>query len=48
MKLHDDIMPHLANPKLLIDFLKDSYDVGGAIAVLPLEALFFLIHEHNL
>ena len=26
--LHSDVMPHLTQPRLLLDFLTDSYDTG--------------------
>ena len=29
LNLHSDVIPHLANPALLIDFLTDSYNVGA-------------------
>ena len=34
--------------QVLLDFLRDSYDVGGAISVLALEGVFVLIYRHNL
>ncbi|XP_037672947.1 nucleolar complex protein 4 homolog [Choloepus didactylus] len=46
--MHDAILPHLAQPALMIDFLTSSYDVGGAISLLALNGLFILIHQHNL
>ncbi|XP_045700380.1 nucleolar complex protein 4 homolog isoform X2 [Phyllostomus hastatus] len=46
--VHDAILPHLAQPSLLIDFLTRAYDVGGAISLLALNGLFILIHKHNL
>ncbi|XP_014442889.1 nucleolar complex protein 4 homolog isoform X2 [Tupaia chinensis] len=48
MILHDSILPHLAQPTLMIDFLTSAYDVGGAISLLALNGLFVLIHQHNL
>jgi U3 small nucleolar RNA-associated protein 19 len=38
----------MAEPKLLMDFLTDSYNVGGAVSLLALNGLFTLITEHNL
>jgi hypothetical protein len=35
-------------PIRLIDFLKDSYDVGGVVSLLALHGLFVLITKHNL
>ncbi|CEP19798.1 hypothetical protein [Parasitella parasitica] len=46
--LHKRILPHLSEPKLLMDFLTDSYNVGGAVSLLALNGLFTLITEHNL
>lgn len=46
--LHKRILPHLTEPKLLMDFLTDSYNVGGAVSLLALNGLFTLITEHNL
>lgn len=36
------------NPCLLGDFLIESYNKGGAVALLALNGLFTLIHKHNL
>jgi U3 small nucleolar RNA-associated protein 19 len=46
--MHKRILPHLAEPRLLMDFLTDSYNVGGAISLLALNGIFTLITEHNL
>ncbi|RDD46432.1 Nucleolar complex protein 4-like protein [Trichoplax sp. H2] len=46
--LHTDVIPNMLNPKLLIDFLTDSYNIGGTISLLALNGLFILIHQHNL
>jgi hypothetical protein len=46
--MHKQIMPHLVNPRLLIDFLTESYERGGVISVLALNGLFILMTEHNL
>uniref|UniRef100_G1SI14 Nucleolar complex associated 4 homolog n=1 Tax=Oryctolagus cuniculus TaxID=9986 RepID=G1SI14_RABIT len=35
--LHDSILPHLAQPTLMIDFLTSAYDVGGAVSLLTLQ-----------
>uniref|UniRef100_A0A7M5XBQ3 CCAAT-binding factor domain-containing protein n=1 Tax=Clytia hemisphaerica TaxID=252671 RepID=A0A7M5XBQ3_9CNID len=42
------IIPFLSNPKILIDFLTDSYNAGGVTSLLALNGLFVLINEHNL
>ncbi|XP_063676580.1 nucleolar complex protein 4 homolog [Bolinopsis microptera] len=46
--LHEKVIPHMQNPKLLIDFLVDSYDLGGTTSLLALNSLFILITEYNL
>nr|XP_004668929.1 nucleolar complex protein 4 homolog [Jaculus jaculus] len=46
--MHDSILPHLAQPTLMIDFLTSACNMGGAISLLALNGLFILIHKHNL
>jgi hypothetical protein len=46
--LHSVVLPTLASPLLLADFLTDSYDQGGLISLLALNALFILISKYNL
>ncbi|KAF9148329.1 hypothetical protein BG015_009935 [Linnemannia schmuckeri] len=46
--VHKRIIPHLPQPTVLMDFLTDSYNAGGAISLLALKGLFVLITEHNL
>lgn len=46
--LHQTVIPYMKNPKLLIDFLVDSYDLGGTTGLLALNSLFLLITQHNL
>ncbi|KAI8919036.1 CBF/Mak21 family-domain-containing protein [Powellomyces hirtus] len=48
LAMHKKIIPYLLKPTLLIDFLTDSYDQGGAVSMLALNGLFTLITEHNL
>lgn len=48
LNLHTDVLPHMTDPKLLMDFLTDSYNTGGVTSLLALNGLFFLIHQHNL
>ena len=48
LNLHSDILPHMTDPKLLMDFLTDSYNTGGVTSLLALNSLFVLIHKHNL
>jgi U3 small nucleolar RNA-associated protein 19 len=46
--LEKKVIPHLLDPKILMDFLVDSYNVGGIISLLALNSLFLLIHKYNL
>merc|ERR1712168_140230 len=48
VSLDTKIMPHLLDPKLLIDFLTDAYDSGGVCSLLALNGLFVLINQYNL
>lgn len=48
LNLHTSIIPFMSDPKLLMDFLTDSYNTGGAISLLALNGLFILIHQYNL
>ena len=48
MYLHSDIIPHMSDPKRLIDFLTSCYDIGGVVSILALNGLFILIHKHHL
>ena len=48
LNLHTDVLPHMTDPKLLMDFLTDSYNTGGVTSLLALNSLFVLIHKHNL
>ncbi|KKA23846.1 Ribosome biogenesis protein Noc4 [Rasamsonia emersonii CBS 393.64] len=42
------IAPWFNRPELLMDFLTDSYNVGGSTSLLALSGLFYLIQEKNL
>ena len=42
------IEPWFNRPEYLMDFLTDSYNVGGATSLLALSGLFYLIQEKNL
>ncbi|KAF2013265.1 CBF-domain-containing protein [Aaosphaeria arxii CBS 175.79] len=42
------IAPLFRQPELLMDFLTDSYDVGGGTSLLALSGLYYLISEKNL
>ncbi|OAV91333.1 hypothetical protein PTTG_01678 [Puccinia triticina 1-1 BBBD Race 1] len=46
--LHNQVIPHMIDPKILMDFLVDCLDYGGSISVLSLNALFTLMSKHNL
>lgn len=46
--LLENILPHLDKPILLTDFLMESLDVGGTVALLALQGIFILIQKHNL
>ncbi|XP_077219879.1 CCAAT-binding factor isoform X2 [Tasmannia lanceolata] len=46
--LHQIVIPHLANPIMLCDFLTRSYDIGGVISVMALSSLFILMTQHGL
>jgi U3 small nucleolar RNA-associated protein 19 len=42
------IAPWFQQPEMLMDFLTDSYNVGGATSLLALSGLYYLIAEKNL
>ncbi|KAI0900015.1 CBF/Mak21 family-domain-containing protein [Annulohypoxylon nitens] len=42
------IAPWFTRPELLMDFLTDSYNAGGATSLLALSGVFYLIQERNL
>eukprot|EP00756_Hemistasia_phaeocysticola_P011346 Hpha_TRINITY_DN15110_c0_g2::TRINITY_DN15110_c0_g2_i1::g.127146::m.127146/K14771/NOC4, UTP19; U3 small nucleolar RNA-associated protein 19 len=46
--MHEAIIPHLPDPKVLFDFLSTSYTEGGIVGVLALQALFVLMTKHGL
>lgn len=46
--MDSSILPNMVNPVKLIDFLKDSYDIGGVVSILALHGLFILITKYNL
>jgi len=46
--LPDHVIPEMVSPLLLADYLTQSYEMGGVLAVLSLESLFILIAQHNL
>lgn len=42
------IAPWFQQPEMLMDFLTDSYNVGGATSLMALSGLYYLISERNL
>ncbi|XP_069788618.1 nucleolar complex protein 4 homolog isoform X2 [Narcine bancroftii] len=48
MMLHEAVLPHMNNPTFMLDFFTAAYNIGGAISLLALNGLFYLIHQHNL
>jgi U3 small nucleolar RNA-associated protein 19 len=42
------VVPWFMKPELLMDFLTDSYNIGGATSLLALSGLFYLMQEKNL
>lgn len=46
--LLEKVMPYLEKPTLLTDYLMDSLDMGGPIALLSLQGIFILIHKYNM
>lgn len=48
LTLHSEVMAHLLEPRLLIDYLTDSYDAGGVTSLLALNGLFALMHQYHL
>ncbi|KAG5519379.1 hypothetical protein PMAC_002005 [Pneumocystis sp. 'macacae'] len=45
---HSNVLPFFLKPHLLMDFLTDSYNIGGSVSLLALNGLFYLMQEHNL
>lgn len=48
LDLEHKVIPYFVDPKILMDFLVDSYNAGGVTSILALNGLFVLIHKHNL
>ena len=46
--LRDEVLPCMREPLRLADFLTVAYAQGGSVALLALEALWFLMTEHDL
>ena len=48
VQLHTRVMPALANPLLLADFLTSCLDQGGMLGMLALNGSFTLVTKHGL
>lgn len=48
LNMNDVIIPNLVNPKMLMDFLTDTYDHGSGMALLALHGLFTLMQKYDL
>ncbi|GAA6027656.1 hypothetical protein JCM8097_007968 [Rhodosporidiobolus ruineniae] len=46
--LHRQVLPHMTEPRRLMDWLVDCADVGGTVGILALNGLFTLITKHGL
>lgn len=46
--LNERVIPYMATPTLLADYLTESYNAGGLVSLLALNGLFTLMHKHNL
>lgn len=46
--LSSQVLPRLAQPLCVTDFLMNSYEQGGIDSILALHGVFLLMHKHNL
>ena len=46
--MHIKIIPHMANPLLLTDFLYKALDMEGLMGMLALHGIFTLVTQHGL
>ncbi|KAF9033161.1 ribosome biogenesis protein Noc4 [Panaeolus papilionaceus] len=46
--MHRGVLPHLTRPFLVMDWISSCVDMGGAVGLLALNALFVMIKEYNL
>ncbi|BGP15787.1 hypothetical protein JCM10213_005731 [Rhodosporidiobolus nylandii] len=46
--LHRQVLPHMTEPRRLMDWLVDCADVGGTVGILALNGLFTLMTKHGL
>lgn len=48
VSMHSRVIPHLIDPRLLLDFFTQAYDKGGVVGLLALNGLFVLMNQHHL
>ena len=48
VRMHTRIIPHMASPLLLADFLFRVLDAGGLLGMLALHGIFTLVTKHGL
>ncbi|EPZ34167.1 CBF-domain-containing protein [Rozella allomycis CSF55] len=48
LRINDRVFPLMSNPRLLIDYLTDTYNLGSGLSLLALNGLFVLITHYNL
>ncbi|KAI9140459.1 CBF/Mak21 family-domain-containing protein [Paraphysoderma sedebokerense] len=48
LMMHKKILPNLPDPKVLMSFLTESYNLGGSVSLLALNGVFTLIKDYNL
>lgn len=46
--MHARVIPNMARPHLVMDFLVSAYEFGGAVSLLALNAVFVLIQKYEL
>ncbi|GAA6007681.1 hypothetical protein JCM10207_004838 [Rhodosporidiobolus poonsookiae] len=46
--LHRQVLPHMTEPRRLMDWLVDCADKGGTVGILALNGLFTLMQKHGL
>ncbi|GAA5885679.1 hypothetical protein JCM6882_007524 [Rhodosporidiobolus microsporus] len=46
--LHRQVLPHMTEPRRMMDWLVDCADVGGTVGILALNGLFTLMTKHGL
>ncbi|PWN44003.1 CBF-domain-containing protein [Ceraceosorus guamensis] len=48
LRFHNQILPNLSKPRLVVDWLVDCLEAGGATSLLALNSLYTLMLSHNL